>query len=377
MMDRASFGFVNSISKEVVWLSFDMVADDLACRWAMRVFKEVEKKKLQAVPIGAFYVDESAVRAEIGRYCAMIVEKDAAVSWRDSYPQFVQSPYIEKRILYSLLEYCRLREQQEIVRKLAINVREYLTLYNTDVHFDIGFKVRSPWLFALASEDYKLFSADRRDGWLYLEYAAQGRPSLAAFEEKAADGLRPQRTYSSNTLVVYREDLDLSRDIGLVREWVAKILALPVDDPMLSIGLIPIGRPAHSYSRTQVQGIQSVSEPAIRFSYSIDGKSVGRKEIKKIRRQARNRSFMAHLASTWSNRADASHIGTKLIDYLWREDGIIKQILQRVYHDVIMQSYYDSRPVVVEWAHILSWPLRKPYYIASYQFKKRILKRQE
>lgn len=374
MADQASFGFRNSASKEVTWLSFEMTAGDLSRRWGERVLKESRKKKILATPLGGLYVDEPAVRKEIERFGSLIVARQPDVPWAAEFPRCVQSPYIEKRVLLSLLEYCRPREKREPTRELAMWVREYLTMYNTDVHFDICLRVLRPWLVSLAMRDFKLFEADRRDGWLYLEYLPAGRSSLVAFEEKVTVGIQPQRTYSANVLLSYRESLDMSQDIAAARAWVGEALGMAADDPRLAIGMIPIGRPIHSLQRSQVQELVRDSDSDVQFRYEIDGRIVGLKEIALARRQSREHSFRTGLVLMWTNRADGIHFVKRVADTFWGERWRIGQFFVWIYYNIIVQTYYNLRPVVVFLIHRMTWPIRKIYYFTSYQYRKRILK---
>ncbi len=384
MADQAAFGFCNSVSKDVTWLTFEMSSTDIARRWAQCVLRETRKAGLRATLVGALYVDEGIARQEIVRLCAELNKKKPDKAWP---PKL--SPYVEKPVLQTLSNFCRtiLSDSTEtysvrsLARELEAKVRHYMTIYQTDVHFHISLQRPLPWLVALKPADFSLFEADRRDGWLYLEYPMMGLSSLAAYLSGSAIGIEPQRMFCSNCEIVYREDYAYGPKLDEMRRWVAQARGTVIDDPRLAIGMIPLGRPTHGLSRDQVRELAQASEPELHFVYRSAGKEMTARDLGKMQSTMKGSSLGDVVNIVWANRIQLRKARFEVIR-IWGERWRVGLFFFNLFNRFVLEYYYAAimtfhkwRPVVVAWAHRMTWPVRKIYYFTSYQFRKRILKR--
>jgi hypothetical protein len=224
-----------------------------------------------------------------------------------------------------------------------------------------------PQAYHLPKEALSLFTCDRKDGWRYLDCIGEGQDSLSCYNEKSVSNHEPQRFFSGNSQILYRENFDGGILKANVTNWLHTN-----NQPSESIGLIPLARPLHSFSRAEVRDLFSKSDSTVKVRFYRDG--VLMKPAVFESEQSLPRPYYSDAAIPAAIQA----VGLGLLR-LTRLDRPVNFIVDW-YHRygvslwIVKQPYYWIRPRAFRAYFTLSWPIRKMFYFAKFQFEKRILR---
>jgi hypothetical protein len=384
------------------WIAFELLPGSFPEEWAAAFAEEVSRKSLWHFNFGSLFVDEPYYRNKILRSLNRL--RSALVS-----PQLLTvldsdiTAYCKRATLEALLQECSAIKSAnkstgkaaKVADDLSDLVRHYLQIYHPEFHFHISLQAYVPQTYHLPSEAYALFTCDRKDGWLYLDYVGEGQTSLACFNEKSIADHEPQTLYSANSQILYRENFDGHKLKADVTNWLKS-----QNQSHKSIGLIPLARPMHSLSRIQIRELFAKSDTTLKVRIDRDGQAIRSDDLRSIR--AQSVPFFANglrqAAVTLLLRKTSLDLPVNfLIDCHHRYGGSFWMIKQtyywlkpkafRVYFTLswpIRHLYYIDWPTVtkVAWGRLkpkafriyftLSWPIRKMFYFLKFQFEKRI-----
>ncbi len=392
----------------------------------MAFVQEISRKRLWHFNFGSLFVDEPHYRNKIsGRLKALkqATSFNAAISETDI------APYIKRNVLELLLAECnRIKIENKargstfkIADDLCDLVRHYLQIYHPEFHFHISLQAYLPQAFHLPANAYSLFTCDRKDGWLYLDYVGKGQDSLGAFNEKSIAGHQPQNFFSANCQLLYRDNFEGRALQNHAVEW---LKANNQSDQ--SVGLIPLARPLHGYTRTQVRelfansansyntleirilsdgkkvadGTLGLNTPSLNPYYSAGateaaGKWLLRKTnldlpvnflidwyhhygfslwlIKKPYYWLKPRAYRAYFVLSWPIRIVIYYFKFQMsvgfIDYR----TLAKVYVGRIFY-AVKWPFHFIRPHAFKIYFAVSLPIRKAFYFAKFQFEKRILR---
>ncbi len=363
---------VSHAATKRLWLSYELLPGPFPEQWAIAFTQEMSRKRLWHFNFGSLFVDEPYYRNKIfARLKALRQAQPKELSTTISDSDI--TPFVRRKVLEAILQECALVKSKNkgssvsIADGLADLVRHYIQIYHPEFHFHISLQAYLPQSFHLPADAHSLFTCDRKDGWLYLDYIGKGHDSLTCYNEKSIVGHRPQSLFSANSQILYRDNFDGTTLKHQARQWLESH-----QEPYDSIGLIPLARPLHNYSRTQVREFFRLSDAPVEVKIFVDNKKVSCKE------------FSKNFSSTHS-RAKGFFAGGKpqaVCHWLLRKTNLDLPVnfLVDWYHRygislwIVKQPYYWLKPRAFNVYFTLSWPVRKTYYFAKFQFQKRILK---
>jgi hypothetical protein len=394
------------------WIAFELLPGPFQELWAAAFAQEISRKSLWHFNFGSLFVDEPYYRNKIKRRLKALTESTEREvrelpGSKQAFPfsEADITSYCKRTVLEGILKACaEIKSRNAKPGKLAKVaddledlVRTYLQIYHPEFHFHISLQAYVPQTYHLPPEARALFTCDRNDGWLYLDFVGDGQNSLACFNEKSVVDHEPQKFYSANSQILYRENFDGHKLQAEATTWLKSL-----NQAHDSVGLIPLGRPLHSYSRTQVRELFAKSDTTLKIKIFRDDQEITSHDLLSV--HERSMPFYAHgqrqAAAIWFLRKTSLDLPINFfIDCHHRYGGSLWMIKQpyywlkpkafKVYFTLswpIRHLYYIDWPTVINvaWGRALysifkfyfsaSWPMRKAYYFAKFQFEKRILR---
>ncbi len=353
--------YIKRPSSERLWLRYELLPGPFPEQWAAAFVQEVSRKSLWHFNFGSLFVDEPYYRNKISRRLKALRQSrisDSAINESDI------TPYIKRKILELILSECneiKLNTKGKgaagkTADELSDLVRHYLQIYHPEFHFHISLQAYVPQCYHLPAEAHSLFTCDREDGWLYLDYIGHGQSSLAAYGEKSVVEHDPQTLFSANSQILYRENFNGRSLQSEAAKWLAS-----QNQPSQSIGLIPLARPLHDYSRIQVREIFSRSDTTVEIRIFRDDKRLNWSDLKAGNLAAK--PFFAggtlQAATQWLLRTSNLDLPVNFfIDCHHRYGGSLW---------MVKQPYYWLKPRAYRTYFTLSWPIRIVIYYFQYQ----------
>lgn len=430
---RIEIGVQKPETKEIVWLSYELLDHPFSRKWLAATLRELDHRKLWGCRFGALCVDEADSRHRIKQaFERLITSLPESKKTPFSELRFEAIPYIPRQKIESLLKLCattiaapdsssRVREN---AKSLAGLLRYYIQLYFPEFHYHVSLKTFAPSVFELPKEADQLFTVDRHDGWLYLDYEGQGLDAMASFDEHNIVNFEPQTRFSNCAQLLYRDEFD-GQDLDTkVRDWLVKNLISTANvasaeessnasPNRLNIGLIPLARPTHGLHRHVVRDLFSSIEVPIEFRAFKDGKPLlggdlaseitaltpwhpwGGKglaiaELFRLSRLQRPAGlyldgYHRFGGLFWFIKKPIRpfrfyvHYQIRTGFYDYRQYARYTRIMAKVYlvrtWTVITAPIHWARPHAFNLYFKVSRPVRKLYYFVSFQFRKRILGR--
>lgn len=278
-------------TKEVVWLSYELLDQDFQRKWLAATLRELAQRKLWGCRFGALCVDEADYRLRIKRAFERVLNTLPASKVSPfNELRFEAVPFIPRHKIESLLKLCATTvadsdsssSMKKSCEDLAELLRHYIQLYFPEYHYHVSLKTFVPSVFELPTTADQLFTVDRHDGWLYLDYEGQGLDAMASFDEQNIVDFEPQTRFSNCAQLLYRDEFDGEALQSKVRNWIET--ALSGDKPSarserLNIGLIPLARPTHGQHRHVVRELFSSTEVPLEFRASQGGKPLEAKDL--------------------------------------------------------------------------------------------------
>lgn len=404
----------HSSKPDRTWITFELLPGDFPELWVAAFFQEVSRKSLWHFNFGSLFVDEPYYRNKITRRLKVLKETISHELFGQETKgskqvfQFSESditPYCKRTILEAILKECSAikatnsstGKAMKVADDLSDLVRHYLQIYHPEFHFHISLQAYVPQTYHIPPEAHALFTCDRKDGWLYLDYVGEGQTSLACFNEKSVAEHEPQTLYSANSQILYRENFDGHKLKADVTNWLKS-----QNQSHNSIGLIPLARPLHSFSRIQIRELFANSDKTLKIRIFRDGQAITSEDLRSI--HERSTPYFANgrrqAAVIWLLRKTSLDLPVNFLIDCHHRYGSLWMIKQpyywlkpkafRVYFTLswpIRHLYYIDWPTVtkVAWGRLklkafpvyftLSWPVRKMFYFSKFQFEKRILPR--
>lgn len=351
------------------WIAFELLPGHFQEQWAAAFAQEISRKSLWHFNFGSLFVDEPYYRNKIKRrlkaLSEMIHRETADRELPGSklafpFSEADISSYCKRTVLEGILKACaeikssnaKTGKLAKVADDLEDLVRNYLQIYHPEYHFHISLQAYVPQTYHLPTEASALFTCDRKDGWLYLDYVGDGQNSLACFNEKSVIDHEPQRFYSANSQILYRENFDGHKLQAEVTTWLKSL-----NQAHDSVGLIPLARPLHGYSRTQVREIFAKSDTTLKIRIYKDDQPITNRDLFSIHKQLH--PYFAkgkrQAAAIWFLRKTSLDLPINFfIDCHHRYGGSLW---------MIKQPYYWLKPIAFKVYFTLSWPIRHLYYI--------------
>ncbi len=300
---RLEIGVQSPQTKETVWLSYELLDHDFQRKWLAATLRELERRKLWGCRFGALCVDEADYRLRIKLAFESLIK---SLPDQKNSPftdlRFEAVPYIPRTKIENLLKICTstiadptssstLKNKAESLSDL---LRHYVQLYFPEYHYHVSLKTFVPGIFEIPKEADKLFTVDRHDGWLYLDYEGQGLDAMAAFDEQNVVDLEPQTRFSNCAQLLYRDEFDGQALMAKARDWLESttqslatqgvassptLAASRLQADRLNIGLIPLARPTHGLHRHVVRELFSSTEVPLEFRASKNGNPLEAKDF--------------------------------------------------------------------------------------------------
>jgi hypothetical protein len=346
-------------STDRTWVAFELLPGQFPEQWVSAFAQEISRKSLWRFNFGSLFVDEPYYRDKIKRRLKALSETSGP---NHAFP-FLESditPYCKRSVLEGLLKTCVDIKSSNIktsrAAKAADNledlVRHYLQIYHPEFHFHVSLQAYVPQTYHLSPEAQTLFTCDRKDGWLYLDYIGSGQNSLACYNEKSIAEHVPQTLFSANSQILYRENFDGHKLQAEVTSWLKS-----KDQAFGSVGLIPLARPLHSFSRIQVRELFAKSDATLKIRIFKDDQPITSRDL--LSTHARLQPYFAkgprQVAAIWLLRKTSLDLPVNFfIDCHHRYGGSLW---------MIKQPYYWLKPKAFKVYFTLSWPIRHLYYI--------------
>ncbi|MBN8540937.1 MAG: hypothetical protein J0L82_11170 [Deltaproteobacteria bacterium] len=356
-------------STDRTWIAFELLPGPFQEQWAAAFAEEISRKSLWHFNFGSLFVDEPYYRNKITRRLKTLREIIGRVTVdhdrREQKPvfPFAESdiaPYCKRTVLEGVLKACSEIKSTNIktgklfkaADDLEDLVRHYLQIYHPEFHFHISLQAYVPQTYHLPPEARTLFTCDRKDGWLYLDYVGDGQNSLACFNEKSITEHEPENLFSANSQILYRENFDGHKLQEDVTTWLKS-----KNQSHHAVGLIPLARPLHTYSRIQVRELFRKSDTTLKIRIFRDGQAITSRDLLSI--HSRSIPFFAkgpsQAAAIWLLRKTSLDLPVNVfVDCYHRYGGTL---------GMIKQPYYWLKPKAFKVYFTLSWPIRHLYYI--------------
>lgn len=351
-------------STDRTWVAFELLPGPFQEQWAAAFAQEIGRKSLWHFNFGSLFVKEPYYRSKIARRLKVL--KDAIGREPTASKQFFPfsesdiTPYCKRTVLERVLKACseikstniKTGKLFRVADDLEDLVRHYLQIYHPEFHFHISLQAYLPQTYHLPPEARALFTCDRKDGWLYLDYVGDGQNSLACFNEKSIAEHEPQTLFSANSQILYRENFDGQKLQGEVTNWLKS-----KNQAYDSVGLIPLARPLHSFSRIQVREFFAKSDTTLKVRMFREDRAITSRDLLSI--HSRSKPYFARgpkqAAAIWLLRQTSLDLPVNFfIDCHHRYGGSLW---------MIKQPYYWLKPKAFKVYFTLSWPIRHLYYI--------------
>ena len=230
--------------------------------------------------------------------------------------------------------------------------------------------IASNVVFFLRDEEFALFDPNRNDGWLYLDYAKTGVAPFNAFLQNLETTLTPQDSFLPNAQILYREDHTYeAQEILAAQHFVSKLMPEPEMQSRQAIGLIPLGKPRHHYSRGQVLELLTGFNGQVRAELFEDDRRLEPRALKK-ELAADRRSLRIYHSYGLGIRFSALGLKLKIPGAFFGWYAYLARAWAERW--VIMQPFHRWRPRLWDFAFRLSWPFRKVTYFLSYVWANRV-----
>jgi len=355
--------FVQTPSSNRTWLAFEVLPGPFPEAWAAAFAQEFSRKSLWHFNFGALFVDEPYYRRKIvGRV------KPLSGSSNFKTKESEIAPFIKRKVLESILSDCAeiystkqgKGSDAKLASELSDLVRHYIQIYHPEYHFHISLQAYVPQTYLLAKDAYSLFTCDRHDGWLYLDYNGDGQDSLATFNEKSTADHQAQSLFSANSQILYRDNFEGKELQASASAWLRS-----QNQPSDRVGLIPLAKPLHGFSRNQVRELFAKSDTTLQIRVTYDNKSetlegLGRRLLPAYRKSTPYFSGgSVHGLAIWFLRKTSLDSPVNfLIDCHHRYGGSLW---------MIKQPYYWLKPKAFRAYFTASWPFRIVIYYFQYQ----------
>ena len=357
--------FVQAPSSNRTWLSFELLPGPFPQSWAAAFAQEFGRKSLWHFNFGALFVDEPYYRRKIA---ARVKTLSRSSNFNTKESEI--APFIKRKVLESILSDCAeicstnlgKGSDAKLASELSDLVRHYIQIYHPEYHFHISLQAYVPQTYLLPKDAYSLFTCDRHDGWLYLDYTGDGQDSLAAFNEKSTADHQAQSLFSANSQILYRDNFD-----GKELQTTASAWLKSQNQASDRVGLIPLAKPLHGLSRNQVRELFAKSDTTLQIRVTCDDKSETLEGL--VRRllpvHSQSTPYFSggslHGLTIWFLRKTSLDSPVNfLIDCHHRYGGSLW---------MIKQPYYWLKPKAFRAYFTASWPIRIVIYYFQYQIR--------
>lgn len=344
------------------WLAFEVLPGPFPQAWAAAFAQEFSRKSLWHFNFGALFVDEPYYRRKIA---ARITTLARSPDFRTKESEV--APFIKRGILENILFDCAAihkslqgkGSQAKVAAELSNLVRHYIQIYHPEYHFHISLQAYVPQTYRLPEDAYQLFTCDRHDGWLYLDYTGDGQDSLSAYNEKATTDHQAPLLFSANSQILYRDNFEGKELQASASAWLKS-----QNQPSDRVGLIPLAKPLHGLSRNEVRDLFAKSDTILQIRVARDGKSETLESLCHNLSQVHSQSVphftggSLHAMTLWFLRKTSLDSPVNfLIDCHHRYGGLW----------MIKRPYYWIKPKAFRVYFTVSWPIRVMIYYFQYQ----------
>jgi hypothetical protein len=428
MNQRVEFVFCEDSQSEKFRLSFELFPNSLTRRWLTTMLL-MRDRPLEHQTIGAMFADEARDRRAIESGLALAESTSGLQNFSVTLPVFAT-----EKDLKPLRERCQKIIEahpgesgkpasiRTVVGRIIKDIALYESLYAPEHHFQVDLSYSFERRFFLREEEFSLFTPNRHDGWLYLDYAKTGvSPFNAYLQNRSLDlqtKLTPQDSFLANAQILYREDHEYDLDeIASAEKFASRLLPEPEMKKRLALGLIPLGRPTHRHTRGEVLELLSNFVGIVRVELFIGDRrlepSALKRELARDRRSLRIYhpyglglrlsllglpikipgtffGWYAYFARTWAERwilmQPIHRLRPKVWDFGFRMTWPVRKIayfsnyawtnrarLIRVRIDRVKYFISVVRPYLWKFYFRISWPIRKLNYMTRYAIRKYVL----
>lgn len=303
---------------DVVWLAYELLEGSFPRQWLAASLHELERRKLWGCRFGALCVDEVDYRLRIQRSFERFQSNFPKENSALNQIGFQAVPFIPRKQLESLLQVCMSTASKQ-ASELADLIRHYIQIYHPEYHYHVSFKSFVPHIFEIPNEADKLFTVDRHDGWIYLEYEGEGLDAIASYDEQNSTDCEPQTRFSNGFQLLYRDEFDGAELDSKIRSWLSQTLSSRPQAQRPNVGLIPLAKPIHKLHRHVVRDLFSSAAVEIQFRASYGGR---------VLKQHSDLSEEFETLKPWHS---------------WGPTGILlNTILRKTYLDVPVGFYLDG-----------------------------------
>lgn len=392
---RIKLSFRDAAQGELFHLSYALLENSFQERWiATLLVDNPESQPLQYVASGALFVDEAKERSELDQ---KIRELES-----DLQTELVKTPLRKfataadfvplKTACFELLNTPvglrgRNSKTQNKISGVIQAIIHYESLYDPDHHFQCDLKIQNERRYFFKESEYDLFTIDRRDGWLYLDYGQKGLAPISAYLSASNELPTPQNSFIGNFQIVYREDFSYSDDEKVAAEaWLHKRLNRSNVEKKDQLGQIPLGRPLHSFSRIEVLNRLLNFQGQVSLEIWDGDRELSTKSLKHELKHAARSLRPYHPYRPGSLDALFFQVETRWLRPIhewtlrvWGKRWILTHRiylpLKRKVKELFWDAFHFLRHTLRHFVFKASWPLRKVYYIGEHAIKTRILKK--